>query len=178
LPETPAVGAGEPRRRRGRERSAWDSGKRRAEREPEDARLSAAYADPLPDTADGRLVYREPPECAGLTERSKAFFLLNRHRLGAIVAASLADFERRGREGASESCLRLYDDCGRVLALAGCTAGYMGEGCHGTLWVLRLCGFPEGAADAGGHTRLERTVFGRRAFWLTTGPGPRAPQEG
>jgi hypothetical protein len=142
---------------------------------PDDARLLAAYADPLPDTADGRLVYREPRECAGLTERSKAFFLLNRHRFGAIVAASMADFECRGREGASESCLRLYDGAGRVLALAGCTAGYGGEGCHGTLWVLRLCGFPEGAADAEGYTRLERTVFGRRAFWLTAGPGPWAP---
>jgi hypothetical protein len=55
---------------------------------PEDARLLAAYADPPSDTADGRAVYREPPEGAGLTERSKAFFLLNRHRLSTVVAAS------------------------------------------------------------------------------------------
>jgi hypothetical protein len=133
---------------------------------PEDARLLAAYAAPPPDTADGRAVYREPPEGAGLTERSKAFFLLNRHRLGAVVAASMGDFERRGREGASEACLRLYDDAGRVLALAGCTAGYGGEGPHGTLYVLRLCGFPEGAPDARGATALERTVFGARTFFL------------
>jgi hypothetical protein len=122
-------------------------------------------------------VYREPPEGAGVTERSKAFFLLNRHRLGRIVAAGMRDFAGthpgRGADG-----LRLYDDAGRVLALAGMTAGYGGEGAHGTLWMLRLCGFPEGAADAEGYTPLERTVFGRRAFWLTTGPGPRAPREG
>jgi hypothetical protein len=135
----------------------------------EDARLRAAYADPSPDTADGRAVYREPPEGAGLTERSKAFFLLNRHRLGAVVAASMGDFERRGREGASDSCLRLYDDAGRVLALAGCTAGHGGEGPHGTLYVLRLCGFPEGATDARGATALERTVFGARTFFLRRG---------
>ena len=72
---------------------------------PEDARLRAAYADPAPDTADGRAVYREPPEGAGLTERSKAFFLLNRHRLGAVLAASMGDFERRGRGGpATPAC--------------------------------------------------------------------------
>ena len=136
---------------------------------PEDARLRAAYADPAPDTADGRAVYREPCEGAGVTERSKAFFLLNRHRLGAVVAASMGDFEGRGRGGASEACLRLYDDVGRVLALAGCTAGYGGEGPHGTLYVLRLCGFPEGDTDARGATALERTVFGARTFFLRRG---------
>ena len=144
---------------------------------PEDPRLLGAYVDPAPDTADGRAVYREPPEGAGVTERSKAFFLLNRHRLGTIVAAGMRDFEGghpdRGADG-----LRLYDDAGLVLALAGMTAGYMGEGSHGTLWVLRRCGFLEGAEDAEGATTLERTVFGRRTFWLTTGPGPRAPREG
>jgi hypothetical protein len=136
---------------------------------PEDARLLAAYADPAPDTADGRAVYREPAEGAGVTERSKAFFLLNRHRLGAVVAASMADFDVRGRAGASDACLRLYDHAGRVLALAGCTAGYGGEGPHGTLYVLRLCGFPEGAPDARGATALERTVFGARTFFLRRG---------
>jgi hypothetical protein len=124
-----------------------------------------------PAAADGRAVYREPLEGAGLTERSKAFFLLNRHRLGAIIAASMGDFARRGREGASDACLRLYDDRGRVLALAGCTAGYGGEGTHGTLYVLRLCGFPEGATDARGATALERAVFGSRAFFLRCGAG-------
>jgi hypothetical protein len=136
---------------------------------PEDPRLRAAYADPPPDTADGRAVYREPPSGAGLTERSKAFFLLNRHRLGAVGAASMGDFERRGREGASDSCLRLYDDRGRVLALAGCTAGYGGEGPHGTLYVLRLCAFPEGDTDARAGTALERAVFGARTFFLRRG---------
>ena len=138
---------------------------------PEDARLLAAYADPPPDTADGRAVYREPCEGAGVTERSKAFFLLNRHRLGTVVAASMGDFEDRGRGGASEACLRLYDDRGRVLALTGCTAGYMGEGCHGTLYVLRLCGFPEGGEDARGLTELERTVFSHRTFFLRRAAG-------
>jgi hypothetical protein len=138
---------------------------------PEDAGLRAAYADPVPDTADGRAVYREPCEGAGVTERSKAFFLLNRHRLGKVIAASMGDFEGRGREGASDSCLRLYDDVGRVLALAGCTAGYGGEGPHGTLYVLRLCGFPEGMPDARGTTALEWTVFGARAFFLRRGAG-------
>jgi hypothetical protein len=136
---------------------------------PEDTRLLAAYVDPAPDTADGRAVYPEPPEGAGLTERSKAFFLLNRHRLSTVVAASMGDFETRSQEGASESCLRLYDDRGRVLALAGCTAGYGGEGPHGTLYVLRLCGFPEGATDARGTSALERTVFGARTFFLRRG---------
>jgi hypothetical protein len=144
---------------------------------PEDPRLRGAYADPVPDAADGRAVYREPPEGAGVTERSKAFFLLNRHRLGTIVAAGTRDFEGRHPDRGADG-LRLYDDAGRVLALAGCTAGYLGEGPHGTLWVLRLCGFPEGAEDAEGYTRLARTVFGRRAFWLTTVPGPRAPRRG
>jgi hypothetical protein len=139
---------------------------------PEDPRLLGAYVDPVPDTADGRAVYREPPEGAGVTERSKAFFLLNRHRLGAVLAASMGDFERRGREGASDACLRLYDDRGRVLALAGCTAGYGGEGPHGTLYVLRLCAFPEGATDARGAMALERTVFGARTFFLRRGPAP------
>jgi hypothetical protein len=46
------------------------------------------------------------------------------------------------------------------------------------LWVLRLRAFPEGAADVEGYTRLERTVFGRRTFWLTRGPGPGTPREG
>jgi hypothetical protein len=40
-----------------------------------------------------------PREATGLTERSKAFFLLNRHRLGTVVAASMGDFERPGRAG-------------------------------------------------------------------------------
>jgi hypothetical protein len=140
---------------------------------PERPQLRAAYADPAPDVDDGRPVYREPRACAGVTERSKAFFLLNRHRLGRIVAAGMRDFEgthpERGADG-----LRLYDDGGRVLALAGMTAGYGGEGCHGTLWVLRLCGFPEGPEDARGHTGLERLAFGHRAFWLVRrqGQGP------
>jgi hypothetical protein len=138
---------------------------------PEDARLRAAYVDPVPDTADGRAVYREPEEGAGVTERSKAFFLLNRHRLGVVVAASMGDFASRSHEGAGDSCLRLYDDVGRVLALSGCTAGYGGEGPHGTLFVLRLCGFPEGATDGRGATALERTVFGARAFFLRRGAG-------
>ena len=46
-----------------------------------------------------------------------------------------------------------------------------GEGPHGTLYVLRLCGFPEGDADARGATALERTVFGARTFFLRRGAG-------
>ena len=140
---------------------------------PEDPRLLAAFTDPAPETADGRAVYREPAEGAGVTERNKAFFLLNRHRLGTVIAASMGDYERRGRVGGSDSCLRLYDDRGRMLALAGCTAGYGGEGPHGTLYVLRLCGFPEGAPDVRGATALERTIFGARTFFLGRGVGPR-----
>jgi hypothetical protein len=56
-----------------------------------------------------------------------------------------------------------------VLDLAGCTAGYGGEGPHGTLFVLRLCGFAAGPADARGRTALERTVFGPRVFFLRRG---------
>ena len=41
-----------------------------------------------------------------------------------------------------------------------------GEGPHGTLYVLRLYSFPEGATDGGGATALERAVFGSRAFFL------------
>ncbi len=138
---------------------------------PEDARLRAAYVDPPADEQDGRVVYREPRACAGFTERSKGFFLLNRHRLGAIVAASMGDFASSRHAGGSEDCLRLYDESGRVLALSGCTAGYGGEGPHGTLYVLRLCGFPEGELDARGTTALERTVFGSRTFFLRREPG-------
>ena len=47
------------------------------------------------------------------------------------------------------------------------------RGPHGTLYVLRLCGFPEGAADARGATELERTVFGARTFFRCAGPGGR-----
>jgi hypothetical protein len=81
----------------------------------------------------------------------------------------MGDLEAHGREGGGGTCLRLYDDRGRVLALAGCTAGYGGEGPHGTLYVLRLCGFPEGPPDARGLSALERTVFGARAFFLRRG---------
>jgi hypothetical protein len=48
-----------------------------------------------------------------------------------------------------------------------------GEGPHGTLWVLSLCAFSEGDEDARGMTDLERTVFGRRVFFLR-----RAVEEG
>ena len=58
-----------------------------------------------------------------------------------------------------------------MLALAGCTAGYGGEGPHGTLYVLRLCGFPEGATDSRGISTLEHTVFGACAFFLRRGAG-------
>jgi hypothetical protein len=47
-----------------------------------------------------------------------------------------------------------------------------GEGSHGTLFVLRLCAFPERAPNARGATALDRTVFGSRTFFLRRGPGP------
>jgi hypothetical protein len=41
-----------------------------------------------------------------------------------------------------------------------------GEGPHGSLLVLRLCGFPERGTDSLGTAALERTVFGARTFFL------------
>jgi hypothetical protein len=90
---------------------------------PERPDLRAAYVDPVPDADDGRLVYKEPRACAGVTECSKAFFLLNRHRLGRIVAAGMRDFMETVNPHRGDACLRLYDAAGRVLALAGMTAG-------------------------------------------------------
>ncbi len=40
--------------------------------------------DPAWDEADGRPVLREPAGSGGITERSKAFFLLHRHRFGGV----------------------------------------------------------------------------------------------
>ncbi len=134
------------------------------------------FADPAWDEADGRPVLREPAGSGGITERSKAFFLLHRHRFGAFVAATTGDYEevQRRSEGAASASLRLYDDVGRVLELVGTTAGYGGEGPRGTVWVLRAAGLPEGIHWPSGETDLEHTVFGQRAFRWPPDPDERA----
>jgi hypothetical protein len=135
-----------------------------------------AFVDAEWDGEDGRPVLREPAATGGLPDRSRAFFLLHRHRFGAFVAATMGDYEqvRRRETGAAPGSLRLYDDRGRVLELTGVTAGYEGAGPRGTLWVLRAADLPEGDRGPDGVTDLERTVFGERAFRWPPDPGPRA----
>ena len=123
--------------------------------------------EPPFDDSDRRLVLRET---GGITERSKAFYLVNRHRFGVFVAATMGDFEH------VEGCLRLYDDSGRVLALSGCTAGCGGEGPAGSITVLRWSGFPEGE-EVDGYTDLERLVRTKRCFRLEK-PRPTEGAEG
>lgn len=120
------------------------------------------YVNATWDQGDLVSLLREPTR--GVTELSKAFFLLHRHRFGRFTLATLADFQAGAR-------LRLYDDQGRALELRGCTAGYGGEGPHGTLWVLRAAGFAEHRLTAH-RTDLELIVFGRRDFLLHA-DGPR-----
>jgi hypothetical protein len=134
-----------------------------------------SFVAPAWDETDGRPVLREPADDRGVTECSKAFFLLHRHRFGAFVAATMGDYEqvRRRETGAAPGSLRLYDAPGRVLDLTGLTAGYTGEGPRGTLWVLRAAGLPETRQGPGAPTDLERTVFGERAFRWPPDPGPR-----
>jgi hypothetical protein len=115
--------------------------------------IAAHRGDP-----EGRQVLVEPGE--GVTEQSKAFFLLHRHLFGTFISATMGDYERA-------YCLRLYDDVGQVLELRGCTAGYGGEGPHGTLTILRWAGFSD--ADAAPAT-LERLALGRETFLLTRLP--------
>ncbi len=131
-----------------------------------------AYLRPRPDTSDGRTVYWEPDAGVGVADRSKAFFLLNRHRLGPIRSATMGDARSRFREGASLHLLRLYDPAGGVLALAGCAAGAQDRGPQGTLFVLRLAGFPEGGPPPRDGPRawtpLERIVLQEPTFVLRT----------
>jgi hypothetical protein len=142
----------------------------------------APFLRPPWDGSDGRPVLREPPATGGIADRSKAFFLLHRHRFDEFAAATMGDYAQvRQREaGAAQGSLRLYDTRGRVLELTGLTAGYEGEGPRGTLWVLRAAGLPDAGRpepDRPGGRRngaaagdLERTVFGRRAFRWPAGP--------
>lgn len=121
------------------------------------------------DGSDGRPVLREPPATGGIADRSKAFFLLHRHRFQDLTAATMGDYAqvRRREAGAAAGSLRLYDARGRVLELTGLTSGYEGEGPRGTLWVLRAAGLPDA-----GRPDLERTVFERRAFRWPAEPEP------
>lgn len=132
----------------------------------------APILEPVWDAAGGRAVLRGPVAVAGRPERSKAFLVLHRHRFGAFVGATVGEGGddapgRRRESGAAPGSLRLADAAGRVLELAGLTAGYEGEGPRGTLWALRAAGLPDGTRGPDGRaarTDLERTVFGERAF--------------
>src|SRR5262249_52302977 len=75
----------------------------------------APFVAPAWDETDGRPVLREPADDRGVTECSKAFFLLHRHRFGAFAAATMGDYEqvRRRETGAAPGSLRLYDTPGR-----------------------------------------------------------------
>ena len=70
--------------------------------------------------------------------------------------------------------LRLHDDRGQILELRGVGAGYRGQGARGTVWVLRMAGFPDQVREGYDFSRLERFVFDEenRAFslrWDSTG---------
>ena len=135
---------------------------------PADDEYRARYVAPAAHVVDGRTEYAEPIECGGVTERSVAFLLLNRHRLGTVIAAPMGDYARRTaaveEAGGAAITLRLFDDAGRSLGFRGFTAGYGGEGPHGTVWALRMTGFADSKPKSGRASALERLVFGNDAF--------------
>ena len=72
----------------------------------------------------------------GCTEFSIRFFRDHRNFLGVIVAAEMVDSD--------DWPLHIKDDVGNEMWLSGCTAGYGGEGPHGTHTILQECGFNVG----------------------------------
>ncbi len=122
--------------------------------------------NPEPKSVEGPVIYSQR-DGRGATDPSKAFFLLNRHRLGPIQRAVMTDYTFRNDP------LSLFDANKRAIALSGCSSGYDGEGPHGTLFVLRLSGFFEVRQGPGEYgregTNLEKVVFTQRSFLLRKG---------
>jgi hypothetical protein len=117
------------------------------------------------DQDDGRPILRDPVR--GDTRASEAFYCYQRYRFGAFTAATMRHLDDRPR-------LRLHDDRGQILELRGVGAGYRGQGARGTVWVLRMAGFPDQVREGYDFSRLERFVFDEenRAFslrWDSTG---------
>lgn len=167
-------------------RPGWFAGTERLRRVLTDPAAAAAllaepavadFAAPAWDLADGRPLLREPPEVLEDTVRSRAFFLLHRHRFGTFVAATVGD--RRplwGRRGAGQpGGLRLYDDAGRVLELRGMTAGFGVDGPAATVWALLAAGLPAGRRHPGGRTELALAAFGQAEFRWPPGAGEAVP---
>jgi hypothetical protein len=135
---------------------------------PKDPGHRALFLEPRWDTSDGRPLLREPGPAAGVTARSKAFFLLHRHRFGRFILATMRSTSGAAGAGAP---LRLFDDRGRGIELTGCPAGYGGEGPHGTLWVLRVARFSERFPAGPANSDLENLVYGHKAFQLRAPDG-------
>src|SRR3954452_9956533 len=80
----------------------------------------------------------------GITRDSLAFYRDHRHELGALreVTVRFPAFD----DPYNPYLMVLRDADGQELLLSGCTAGYVGEGPHGTLQVLVAEGCPVDAA--------------------------------
>ena len=102
------------------------------------------------DDEDGRPILRDP--LRGDPRVSEAFFCYQRFRFGEFSMATMRHLDDRPR-------LRLYDNRGQVLELSGVASGYRGQGARGTVWVLRMAGFPDELHKGNKLTRLESFVY-------------------
>jgi hypothetical protein len=111
------------------------------------------------DQDDGRPILRD--HVRGDTRACEAFYCYQRHPLRRLHGSHDAPLDDRPR-------LRLHDDRGQILELRGVGAGYRGQGTRGTVWVLRMAGFPDQVREGYDFSRLERFVFDEenRAFSL------------
>lgn len=80
----------------------------------------------------------------GITRKSLAFYREHRHELGVLreVTVRFPAFD----DPHNPYLMVLRDADGQELQLSGCTAGYVGEGPHGTLQILVAEGCPVDAA--------------------------------
>lgn len=80
----------------------------------------------------------------GITRDSLAFYRDHRHELGRLreISVRFPAFE----DPLDPYLMVLRDVDGQELMLSGCTAGYVGEGPHGTLQILVAEGCPIDAA--------------------------------
>lgn len=113
---------------------------------------------------------------SGVTERSKAFFMLNRRNFGQFVRAEVYDFEGAPMASADDPgrdyTVRLYDDAGRAMVLGGLVGGYGGEGPAGLYWLLREAGLADGEGRHPSEAAVYRLVRREREFclWLDDAP--------
>jgi len=115
--------------------------------------------------ADGRPILRDPVRRD--TRSSQAFYCFQRYQFGVFTAATMRHLDANPR-------LRLHDDRRQIMELSGVGSGYRGQGARGTVWVLRMAGFPDDTEEGQEFSRLERFVFDdeNRAFslrWNTAG---------